>query len=234
MTSALSGALLIGVAFWMINSEISAKRLLDALVYGVLENATTAVIDGSYYEQISELVEADTFDAQSPLQLAELAFCSTSSRLLDFGCGTGTYRDVLSNMGYSWSGVNYRQGMALEAAYQASSDPAINFYDGVVLPFESEYFDVILPLQTFEHIQHIDATFGEIRHVLVRGGKLVGSVSYLEQIHDYSTFNFTPLGFRMAMERNGLVVKKLFPRMTCSPFSCTDCAWCQARPTRRH
>jgi hypothetical protein len=48
--------------------------------------------------------------------------------------------------------------------------------------------------------------------VLRPGGKLIGSVSYLEQIHDYSTFNFTPYGFKMVVERCGFTLRDVYPQ----------------------
>lgn len=173
----------------MATKEISAARLLEALVTGILENATTAVIDGSYYEQIADLVEGNTLDTKSPLTLAADACVLDHSTVLDFGCGTGAYREALRDMGYRWSGVNYKEGMASAAGIRAALDGEIVFYDGVHLPFPNREFAVVFSLQTFEHIQHPDKTFKEIARVLRPGGRLVGSVSYMEQIHDYSTFN---------------------------------------------
>jgi hypothetical protein len=42
--------------------------------------------------------------------------------------------------------------------------------------------------------------------VLKVGGYLVGSVSHLEPYHGYSTFNYTPYGFRIICQRYALEV----------------------------
>lgn len=34
----------------------------------------------------------------------------------------------------------------------------------------------------------------------------------MEQIHDYSTFNFTPYGFKIACEQAGLRLDKIYPK----------------------
>jgi SAM-dependent methyltransferase len=192
-------------------NEISARRLLEAVILGILDSGNTAVIDGSFYERCAQFVEQETTTTRSPPELIKSIFRAEHNRLLDFGCGTGAHRAMLESAGYHWTGVNYIGGMASGAAEVAQKDPSILFYDGQVLPFEDEAFDVIYSFQVFEHIQDIQSTFSEIRRVLRRGGALIGSVSYLEQIHDYSTFNFTPYGFRLAIEAANLKLLKLYP-----------------------
>ena len=196
----------------MVTKEISAARLLETLVAGILENATSAVIDGSFYEQIADFVEQDTLDTKSPLTLAGEAYGPVQQHVLDFGCGIGAHREDLKHMGYRWSGVNYKEGMASGARTKAALDDEIVFYDGIHLPFPDQEFDVVFSLQTFEHIQYPDETFKEVARVLKLGGRLVGSMSYMEQIHDYSTFNFTPFGFKMVVERCGLKLTRIYPQ----------------------
>jgi SAM-dependent methyltransferase len=192
--------------------EIPASRILDALTGSILEAATTATIDGSFYKELSDYVEHDTLDVPSIFDLATGGYRGLGSELLDFGCGTGAYRTALSNIGYRWTGINYKDGMASQAAEEAEKDQSIVFYSGIELPFAAEKFDAVFSLQVFEHLQHPYESFEEIARVLKPGGRLVGSVSYMEQIHDYSTFNFTPYGFKLVCERSGLKLKRVYPQ----------------------
>ncbi len=202
----------------MTRREISAHRMIELVVNAILDNGDSAIIDGSYYDEISPYVEQDTTDVKSPEDLAERLCREGARELLDFGCGTGDHREMLEEFGYRWRGVNYRDGMALQAASTADTDDRILFYDGRTLPFPDEEFDVVYSFQVFEHLQDIKATFSEIRRVLKPGGSLVGSVSYLEQIHDYSTFNFTPYGFKLACDDEKINPIKLYPRYDAFTF----------------
>ncbi len=174
----------------------------------ILESGDRPVLDGSFYEQIAPHVEQTTTAVTSPEELVRRICRPGQSRLLDFGCGVGAYRPMLEGFGYEWHGVNFRRGMAARAAVAATADPRITFYDGHRLPFADQNFDVVYSFQTFEHIQSIPHTFAEIRRVLKPGGSL---------IHDYSTFNFTPYGLKLACQQGGLSLLKLYPR--CDAFT---------------
>lgn len=193
-------------------NEVSVRRLLNGLIDGIFESGHAFVLDGGYFQEIGDFVEHTTTTSKSPEQLVRELCEPGVSDILDFGCGTAAYRKMLEGFGYRWTGLNYQEGMAKEAADLALADPSIKFYDGQVLPFPDHTFDVVYSFQTFEHIQKIDVTFSEIWRVLKPGGSLVGAVSQLEQIHDFSTFNFTPYGFKIACDRAGLKVIKLYPR----------------------
>lgn len=195
-------------------SEVSAARMLEALVCGVLESGHFTALDGSMVEQIGPLCDPVHLYPPSPEDVLQAwgGKSPRSSRVLDFGCGTGGHRAMLESFGVKWTGVTYREGMAKPVREVAACDPDILFYDGLTLPLPDQAFDAVWSLQVFEHIQEIGTTFSEIHRVLKPGGRLIGSVSYLEQMHDYSTFNFTPYGFKLACERAGLTVLKLYPR----------------------
>lgn len=199
-------------------NELEVRRILESLVCGILETGNQAVLDGSFYEQMAPHVDAESTAVVSPEELVR-SVCQPGHRLLDFGCGTGAYRSMLEQFGYDWYGVNYREGMQREAAAaaEAMGDPRISFYDGQVLPFDSQFFDVVYSFQTFEHIQSIPVTFAELSRVLKPGGSLIGAVSYLEQIHDYSTFNFTPYGLKLAATQAGFELLRIYPR--CDVFT---------------
>ncbi len=200
-------------------TEVSARRMLEALVAGILDSGTTLVLDGSFYEQLAEHVDPHSTSVISPEELARSLCCPGHTGLLDFGCGTGGHRAMLEGFGYDWHGVNYAGGMQTEAAAAslAAADPRVSFYDGLHLSYPDSRFDVVWSFQTFEHVQSIPITFSEIRRVLKPDGALVGAVSYLEQIHDYSTFNFTPYGFKLAAQEAGLKLLKVYPR--CDAFT---------------
>ena len=193
-------------------NEISAAHLVECLIKSVLDSSSMTVIDGSFYEQLSTIVDNQSTNVRPVEDLLVAARDAGHAQLLDFGCGTAGHRGMLESFGFAWTGVNYSSGMAKEAAEVSKRDQNIDFYNGLDLPYGDETFDTVYSYQTFEHIQDIKRTFSEINRVLKPGGKLIGQVSYMEQIHDYSTFNFTPYGFKIACEQAGLKLEKIYPK----------------------
>lgn len=193
-------------------NEISAAHLVECLVTSILDSASMTVIDGSFHEQLVNIVDNQSTDVCSVEDVLRSAHAAGLSNLLDFGCGTAGHRGMLESFGFKWTGVNYSSGMAQEAREAAKHDQNIDFYDGLSLPYGDQKYDIVYSYQTFEHIQDIKKTFSEIRRVLKPGGRLIGQVSYMEQIHDYSTFNFTPYGFKIACEQAGLRLDKIYPK----------------------
>jgi SAM-dependent methyltransferase len=195
----------------MQRNEVSAYLVLETLVKGILQSGTQTVIDGSFGEVIAPFVEQEGTGILSPEAILANLFHPDRKSVLDFGCGTGGQRGGIESLGYRWTGVNYRDGMAESVRDQAAADDRIHFYDGLHLPYPDKVFDVVYSFQVFEHIQDIGVTFSEIARVLKPSGALVGAVSNLEQIHDYSTYNFTPYGLKLAAEKSGLRLHRLYP-----------------------
>lgn len=203
----------------MSRNEISAHHFLTAMIASILDSGTELVIDGSFYQEIGDLVEQDTLTAKNSEVIVK-DHAVPGKRLLDFGCGTAAYRPFLEGLGYDWTGVNYKEGMADNAASIAETlnDDKMFFYGGLELPFPDASFDVVYSFQVFEHIQDIGITFSEISRVLKPGGRLIGAVGYMEQIHDYSTFNFTPYGLKIASDAAGLKVHRIHPKTDAFTF----------------
>ena len=191
----------------------AAARLLEMLIDAICTNATTLQLDGSYYSEIGQLVNQDDFTAPSAEELLANAFAPERARLLDFGCGAMAHRGFIESIGYIWHGVDYLEGVSsLVRETVAQKSGEISFYDGITLPYADGSFDMIWAMLVLQHVQHIDKTFSELSRVLTPGGKLIGQVSYLEQVQDYGTFNYTPIGLKIAAARNGLALTKIFPK----------------------
>ncbi len=139
-------------------------------------------LEGTLFAEMSGLVEQDTVSRSGVFDVLAKYRSGEANRLLDFGCGQGAYRRALEVDGWDWTGVDYLPGVAPFAADAVAAqgvDPKVFFYDGRTLPFPDQQFDVVFSMLVFEHIQHVDLTFAEIRRVLKPGGRLVGMVSYL-------------------------------------------------------
>lgn len=195
------------------NSDDILRRLLELLIAEICDRASVLQLDGSYKAEIGPLVGQSNFDAPSAEFLLQQAYRPEASALLDFGCGSMNQRPFIESLGYRWHGVDYLDGVSptvRSAVEQIAGE--ITFYDGVNLPFIDSSFDIVWAMLVLQHVQHIDRTFAEISRVLRPGGRLIGQVAYLEQVQDYGTFNFTPIGMKVAAARNNLRLTKIYPK----------------------
>jgi len=124
-------------------------------------------------------------------------------RVLDLGCGAGRSMEFFSSLNpqCQWQGVEVEASPELRAA-KAGSRP-ITFFDGISLPWEDDFFDLVYCQQVLEHARRPEALLADVFRVLKPGGALAGSVSYLEPCHSLSLFNFTPHGLATVLRDAG-------------------------------
>lgn len=72
------------------------------------------------------------------------------------------------------------------------------FYDGHILPFESEHFDVVLTTQVLEHVQYFDEVFKELVRVVKKNGIFIITVPFVGEEHEkpYDFRRFTSFGIK--------------------------------------
>ena len=102
--------------------------------------------------------------------------CVAGRRVLDAGCGVGYGSLLLRAAGAaSVTGVDVAQE-AVEAAARRAGDVAqFQVADITSLPFEDASFDVVVCVETIEHVSHPDDALDELRRVLTRDGLLIVS-----------------------------------------------------------
>ncbi len=61
-------------------------------------------------------------------------------------------------------------------------------------------------------VQDIGCSVSEIARVLRPGGRFIGQTAALEVMQDFTTYTFTPHGFRIAMEGAGLRLFRVWPK----------------------
>lgn len=130
-------------------------------------------------------------------------------KILDLGCGDGRSIDWFTNCGveFEWKGLDIENSPEVKTRVRV--DGEFHSYDGVNIPFGDETFDVVFSHQVFEHVRHPERLLREVNRVLKADGLFFGSVSYLEPLHSYSIFNFTPYGWYTINVDNGLIPKVL-------------------------
>lgn len=132
-------------------------------------------------------------------------------RVLDLGCGTGDSIDFFRKMApdIEWIGLDMESSP--EVLQRSRTDAAFCSFDGVNIPFGDGLFELIFCNQVLEHVRHPQALLQETRRVLKTDGYFIGSTSHLEPYHSYSTWNYTPYGFKRLMEDAGFTVLEIRP-----------------------
>ncbi|WP_310604582.1 class I SAM-dependent methyltransferase [Anaerosporobacter sp.] len=97
-------------------------------------------------ENVNEMIQWERPNLKK-WELAVTRFFPKNAKLLDIGCGLGREAFVLSDMGFKVVGIDIsqeviQQVVALSA--QKGYDMDFRLYDGHMLPFEADSFDVII------------------------------------------------------------------------------------------
>ena len=121
--------------------------------------------------------------------------------VLDFGCGTGTYRDLLT------SATKYI-GLEYDSPDNRRCKQADLYYDGNIIPLEDGSMDNVLSTQTIEHIPNPERIGAEWRRILRPGGKVLLTVPFMWPEHEmpYDFQRYTTNGLRNLLERNGFEI----------------------------
>lgn len=131
--------------------------------------------------------------------------------VMDLGCGAGNSIDMFreKDSGIRWIGLDIESSP--EGAFRTRDDGEFYAYDGIHIPFDHDYFDLIYSNQVFEHVRDPRGLLKEVARVLRPRGHLIGSTSQLEPYHSYSLWNFTPYGFSLLVREAGLELLELRP-----------------------
>jgi SAM-dependent methyltransferase len=131
--------------------------------------------------------------------------------VMDLGCGTGDSVDQFRsvNPGVRWLGVDLESSP--EVARRTRSDAEFRTFDGVHLPAADGSFDAVYCKQVLEHVREPVPLLAEVARVLAAGGWFAGSTSQLEPFHSLSTWNYTPYGLMLLLERAGLELVEVRP-----------------------
>ena len=137
------------------------------------------------------------------------ALCGNlSGKILDVGCGTKPYKDMIRHTGYV--------GLEFDTPENRNSKQADIFYDGVYFPLEDAAFDGILTTQVLEHVFTPEIFMTELNRVLKPGGKLLLTVPFVWDEHEqpYDFGRYSSFGLKALLERHGFEI--IEHRKSCS------------------
>ena len=120
--------------------------------------------------------------------------------VLDWGCGTGEYRALVTALGRRYVGVDV-----------ASAGADVRG-DAHALPFRDASFDHVITNAVLEHVAEPFVAVREVARVLRPGGRLSGSVAFLEPHHYDSYFHLSPDAVVEVLTRAGLALEALWPQ----------------------
>ncbi|MBX3751627.1 MAG: methyltransferase domain-containing protein [Opitutaceae bacterium] len=121
-------------------------------------------------------------------------------RVLDVGCGSQPYRELIPATVYV--------GMEIDTPRTRASFSADVYYDGLNFPWPEASFDGALCSQVFEHVFNPPHFLAELNRVLRPGGVLVLAVPFAwdehEQPHDFA--RYSSFGLKALLEAAGFEV----------------------------
>ena len=107
-----------------------------------------------------------------PLQILDL---NGDSTLLDVGCGTGIFLEILEKkFPYTkFSGLDPNQAMLAKASEKLSSKVDLKIGNAESLPHDSQSFDWVVLSNCFGHINSQETALSEVHRVLRKNGKII-------------------------------------------------------------
>jgi SAM-dependent methyltransferase len=133
------------------------------------------------------------------------------ARVLEVGCGNGAMLNLLAQKGIDAVGVDASSsGVALCQDRGLHAQCLDISTDG--LPFPDDSFDVVISLETFEHLMNPHYALMETRRVLRLGGRFICSVPNPRTGHPYlypGLFEYA--NFRSFLLQNNFLIERVAP-----------------------
>ena len=134
---------------------------------------TKAVVNGKENEYRRRFV------SRRAEKMAKIAGFDDGSTVLEVGCGTGIYTIYWVKSCKKFFGLDISEGMLKRAKTKIDSDSnSVLFVEGDAenLPFRGACFDVVLSVNTIEHMDDIPLALKEMKRVCKEGGRIALSM----------------------------------------------------------
>ena len=137
-------------------------------------------------------------------QLKLFADTYLSGRLIDIGCGTKPYKELLSNL------VQEHIGLDREDPFNPNAVVDI-FGTAYEIPVEDESFDCSISTGALEHLEEPETALRECHRILKDGGVAIYSVPFIWQVHaaPWDYYRFSKHGLKYLFEKCGFEILEL-------------------------
>ena len=156
-------------------TQTDASRLHDYKAHYIADaDAIVAPEELNPYWHASEKRRLET--------LVRLLRLRAGARVLDAGCGSGWFAERCRCAGAEVAAMDLGFKGVIGAKTRFPAVASFHVGDLYHLPFQGDYFDVVVLSEVVEHLEDIPAAFSEAARVLKPGGRLLISVPYREKI----------------------------------------------------
>jgi len=125
-----------------------------------------------------------------------------SGKLLDFGCGSKPYKNLINNVS-EYVGVDF-----VNDGHPHDNELIDIFYDGKSIPVNDNFFDSALSSEVFEHIFNLESVLKELHRVLKPGAPILITCPFIWKEHEIPNdfARYTHFALQDLFERNGFTV----------------------------
>jgi ubiquinone/menaquinone biosynthesis C-methylase UbiE len=141
-----------------------------------LEGSQVKAKEVEFFDHVAATDDYDVFQPRAKERIIDafvrLTGLAAGARVLDIGCGSGTFTRLLHARGYRLSGIDISSKMIAMARHKSAD---IQFFEGDAenLPFENGAFDAVLLSGLVHHFPDQRRLAAEVFRVLTPGGKFV-------------------------------------------------------------
>lgn len=183
-------------------------NVVDTVDYATLDRLEVRQRIHALFSEPPDDVEQSALTAAGPIR--------DSARVLDVGCGTGSFLEQLAKASASLDPLGADIADSAVTAVAARGLPAVRA-DVRKMPFADDSFDLCFARHLFQHIDEVGLAMSECRRVLKQNGRLVVVINHRAQapllsdlilsvvadhgIETRSIPSFDPLIILMAMKR---------------------------------
>jgi 2-polyprenyl-3-methyl-5-hydroxy-6-metoxy-1,4-benzoquinol methylase len=122
------------------------------------------------WRAVPEGAEPERYAARRAFLLAHVR---NGARVLDYGCGDGTFAAELVAVGCEVTMADVAQEALRRARARVPQAYALRLNEGAALPFAEDAFDVVWAGEVLEHVADVVGLLSELRRVLRWGGMLL-------------------------------------------------------------